>query len=353
MRLLRRSPPCFAADSKRAFLQAAPSSAIPTPAALSAAAGITCGSVSDHAPAATGNYNTEMALVSTQHTVFLPERPVVDFDRYAYRIFAAFGRALQIIEEAPMESSSSDTKTFREPQLSEVFVPQNVCKCEDTEVQDLESFHVQLSSLPQGLQLQSHIQRRQGLEHKWGGQTYTSISALLEDNGTRFAVVLGGPGCGKSSALRDYALRWATAKDSTLPLPILVELNAFAAYLKDGSGNLLQCVAGGGSAMCEMDQSALEARCTSLSSRTLLLLDGLDEIFDADVGALVMREIITLADRSSECVRIVITSRIIGYKPAELCKWGFNHFRCSHSLLHKSPASLKSGTRVPTLMPQL
>jgi hypothetical protein len=256
------------------------------------------------------------------------KRPVVDLNKYADSIIKTFGTGLQITEAMPVESSFSDKTAFKEPQLSEIFVPQDVVICEDSEVASLEASHAELSVLPENMDLADSIQRHREVHSRLEYRAKKSIDNLLAALSTRFSAVLGDPGAGKSSAFRDYALRWAASLErSSSPLPILVELNQFSRWLRlTPGGTILQYVATGGSVSCKMDEAALEARCKSHTSQTVLLLDGLDEVFDVDLRALVIRQVTLLANESGCGVWIVLTSRIIGYDPGKLSPWGFRHF---------------------------
>jgi predicted NACHT family NTPase len=85
---------------------------------------------------------------------------------------------------------------------------------------------------------------------------------------------MGGPGSGKSSALREYVLQWAeTFPSSPVPQPLrlLVELNKYGAMLASNPTHSLEdYIATGG---CNMNKEALVAAFESTTQGALLLLD--------------------------------------------------------------------------------
>jgi formylglycine-generating enzyme required for sulfatase activity len=138
-------------------------------------------------------------------------------------------------------------------------------------------------------------------------------------------VVLGDPGAGKSTLLKVLAL--ALARQEEGPLPILVPLNAYAAALERGEVSLHDFLATYFATRqhCLSDlgplfDAALEA------GQAVVLLDGLDEV-QANRAFLVR----LVQDFAAEHVpeprlgeaplpgnRLVVTSRIVGYRDAPL-----------------------------------
>jgi energy-coupling factor transporter ATP-binding protein EcfA2 len=129
-------------------------------------------------------------------------------------------------------------------------------------------------------------------------------------------IVLGDPGSGKSTMLKYMALR--LAQERRAPLPILLPLNAYAralarkdlnlqAYLAEYFAGRAQGVAALGPLFVE----AIEA------GKAIVLLDGLDEVHSGR-AELVNR----VEDFAHEAIdkgnRVVITSRIVGYRDAPL-----------------------------------
>ena len=124
------------------------------------------------------------------------------------------------------------------------------------------------------------------------------------------------------------ALDWATERDAArraaLPLPLLVELRQFAEHLRRAPGaSLAHFIAVGGNVACRMDYTALAARLALPDPHVLLLLDGLDEVFEEGLREAVLNAVRELP----QSVRVVVSSRMIGYLPSWLHAWDYAHFR--------------------------
>ena len=157
----------------------------------------------------------------------------------------------------------------------------------------------------------------------------SSVMDVLSDFSLRWTVILGSPGSGKSSALRAHLLVWAAASPAQrerLDFPVLVELKKYARDRLPGS-TLLQYMSTGGEARLRLSAAALESMLQPSSGRrVLLLLDGLDEVFDVRLRAQVVEDVQRFVNQHrSAAVRVVLTSRIVGYSGAELQVYDFTH----------------------------
>ena len=132
------------------------------------------------------------------------------------------------------------------------------------------------------------------------------------------AVILGDPGSGKSSLLQYLALEWVEGKTETLPL--LIELREFAI---DPAANFLDFLHRGRGVDWQFDQQKLHQHL--LESSTLVMFDGLDEVFDRTLQSTVIDDIVRFSWQYPKA-QVLVTSRIIGYTPERLQHTGFQHF---------------------------
>ena len=134
---------------------------------------------------------------------------------------------------------------------------------------------------------------------------------------TQQLVILGDPGSGKSSLLQYLALEWVEGKTETLPL--LIELREFAV---SQCSNFLDFLHRGRGVTWQFDQQQLHQHL--LGNPTLVMFDGLDEIFDRTAQSTVVDDIIRFTQQYPQA-KILVTSRIIGYNPERLQHSNFQH----------------------------
>ncbi len=132
------------------------------------------------------------------------------------------------------------------------------------------------------------------------------------------AVILGDPGSGKSSLLQYLALEWVEGKTENLPL--LIELREFAL---NPAANFLEFLHRGRGVDWQFDQQQLHQHL--LEFPTLVMFDGLDEVFDRATQSTIIDDIIRFSQQYPSA-QILVTSRIIGYNPERLEHSGFRHF---------------------------
>ncbi len=150
------------------------------------------------------------------------------------------------------------------------------------------------------------------------GGTGIQSAPFMGDSGGKLAVILGDPGAGKSTLLQYLALEWAEGKTATLPL--LIELRDYALAQVDG---FLEFLHRGRGADWQFDQQQLHQYLQSDS--TLVMFDGLDEVFERSTQLAIIDDMIRFAQQYPKA-QIIITSRIIGYNPERLQHANFRHF---------------------------
>ncbi len=216
--------------------------------------------------------------------------------------------------------------------LWSVFVPQTVRDCQE--------YIPQLFEIPK--EYQQHLHGRGELEdtvldlssesvkHRrknYLDQSPRQVLEVVNDSGIDHLVILGDPGSGKSTLLKSLALEWARIEDVTdryvRPLPLLIELAAydrwdctnrksFVRYLQDAQ------------TVHQLDQLQLD-QMLQRPGGAILLLDGLDEIFEPNRRKAAINDIHRFSNEYP-ATRIIVTSRVIGYEQRQLADAGFRHF---------------------------
>ena len=132
------------------------------------------------------------------------------------------------------------------------------------------------------------------------------------------AVILGDPGAGKSTLLQYLALEWVEGNSD--PLPLLIELRD---YVLAQSTHFLEFLHRGRGADWQFDQQQLHQHL--LENPTLVMFDGLDEVFDLATQSAVINDIIRFTQQYPQ-TRVLVTSRIIGYNPERFQHAEFRQF---------------------------
>jgi NACHT domain/HEAT repeats len=217
-----------------------------------------------------------------------------NLDRYRERLQGSYGR---------LKLGKLESKGKHDIQLVKIFIEQNVRE-------DLPP-----DPSPNPDSDESTQNRRQYLE-----KSPEPVLKVIRDENCQRAVLLGEPGSGKSSLLQYLALDWAEGK--TKRLPLLIELRE-CAIERFGEKNFLDFLSGGASANCTFDRHQLHEYLRTKDS--LVMFDGLDEIFDRKLRESTIGKIVSFATQDYPKAKIVITSRLVGYE-RDLLGVEFQHF---------------------------
>ena len=147
---------------------------------------------------------------------------------------------------------------------------------------------------------------------------------ILEDDRFNYLVLLGDPGSGKSTLLRYLALQWANLEEHELaknPVPLLIELRKFIRESHDYK-TFVEYINKGRTWIGHLNQNELHGWLQR--GWAIALFDGLDEVFDKALREQVISQIHDFTQDYPK-VKVVVTSRIIGYEPHRLKNAEFSH----------------------------
>ncbi|EDX74012.1 NACHT domain family [Coleofasciculus chthonoplastes PCC 7420] len=212
-----------------------------------------------------------------------------------------------------------DPGSYKYPmRLWQVFVPQTVR--EAMPLYDIPRDY--LKRLQEANQLDEQISPEELEQYRemYYRQPIRSVLDILHQPSYPYLVILGDPGSGKSTLAQYVALDWAEKPTKTIPL--LIELRNYA---RDRTlpKTFLEFIHQGAAAICHLNQHRLDE--VLEAGDAFVLFDGLDEIFDPVARDTLITEIIRFTNQYPQ-VRVMVTSRIIGYKAQRLRDAQFRHF---------------------------
>ena len=247
-----------------------------------------------------------------------PAIPGVDLTTYAQRC----RKRWEVVDLSTLAAPGALDSDAELPRLSQVFVPQ-ACR-RSRPAMSLPRDYLE----KQGLDPDDEERLLAELRERWQALERLPALELLARPDARKLVLLGDPGAGKSSLTRYVLLKlleplqpgdgdgWRLALDGTWP--VLVELRDLLAREAEGRcRDLIGYLAYTGETQgFGFDRATLEARLRDQPS--LIIVDGLDEIFSLSRRRAMVEEIVGLESRFPHA-RVLVTSRIAGFdaKPFE------------------------------------
>ncbi|MEQ9368611.1 MAG: NACHT domain-containing protein, partial [Coleofasciculus chthonoplastes F3-SA18-01] len=228
--------------------------------------------------------------------------------------------------------SSLDTTgcAYNQLKLWRLFIPQNVRQVHQglPQVYELPKEHQR--RLRESHLLDADVSLEDLTEYKqvYSQQSIRPIGEIINDKDNYpYLVILGDPGSGKSTLLQYLALDWAnsTPNDANFhPIPLLIELRTYMRNRDAGQcKNFLEFFHDSSGIVCHLNQHQLVEQLQA--GNALVMFDGLDEVFAPGKREDVITDIHRFTNDYPD-VRVIVTSRVIGYKPQRLRDAQFYHF---------------------------
>ena len=239
-------------------------------------------------------------LQLTQNTAQLREvSPGFDIDRYRESLQDCYGYLkLNTLDVTHQQYKLRLWKMFIEQSVREALPPSRYDLRKETQRKLVESPQLESDLSTEDLELY----RREYVQ-----KTARPVLEVLEEPTNQLAVVVGDPGSGKSTLLQFLALKWAEAPNDELPL--LVELREYTQE-HNSITSFLEYFHQGARTICRLDRLDVDDLLRKGQAR--VMFDGLDEVFDPSIRSKIVTEIIRFTNEYPK-VRVVVTSRIVGY----------------------------------------
>ncbi|MEH1848206.1 MAG: HEAT repeat domain-containing protein, partial [Nostoc sp.] len=229
-----------------------------------------------------------------------------------------------------LDSLDTSGYAYNELKLWGIFTAQNVREAHQVlpQVHELPKEH--LRRLRESEQVEAEVELEELERHKrvYFEQPIRSVLDVVnKKQDYKYLVILGDPGSGKSTLLQFLALNWAESPlDNviSLPIPLLIELRTYMRRREDKEcNNFLEFFHQCSGAVHHLNQLELDKQLKA--GNALVMFDGLDEVFDPGKREDVITDIHRFTNDYPD-VQVIVTSRIIGYKPQRLLNAEFRHF---------------------------
>ena len=229
-----------------------------------------------------------------------------------------------------LDSLDTTVYDYRERlKVWQIFIAQNVRECQEFLPQVYEIPKEHQKRLRESNELEAEVDPEEWERYKqvYYQQPIRSVLDVVNDpQNYPYAVILGDPGSGKSTLLQYIALNWARSPLNNVisqPIPLLIELRSYKRDRISGQCKDFLEFFHKGNVICRLNQHQLNERLKA--GKVLVMFDGLDEVFEPTQREEVITDIHRFTNEYPN-VRVIVTSRIIGYKPRQLKDAEFRHF---------------------------
>ncbi|MBE8969613.1 HEAT repeat domain-containing protein [Nostocales cyanobacterium LEGE 12452] len=229
-----------------------------------------------------------------------------------------------------LDSLDTSGYAYNELKLWKIFTAQNVRETHQVLAQVHELPKEHLRRLRESDQVEAEVELEELERHKrvYFEQPIRSVLDVVnKKQDYKYIVILGDPGSGKSTLLQFMALNWAESPLNnviSLPIPLLIELRTYMRRREDKEcNNFLEFFHQCSGAVHHLNQLELDKQLKA--GNALVMFDGLDEVFDPGKREDVITDIHRFTNDYPD-VQVIVTSRIIGYKPQRLLNAEFRHF---------------------------
>ncbi len=231
---------------------------------------------------------------------------------------------------ANLKLDSLDTTgcAYNELRLWRMFIPQNVREVHQI-IPELTKEQLRRLQASDQLDAEIELEKLESYKSLYVEQPLHSVLDIFQNKQTyKYIVILGDPGSGKSTLLQYQALDWVEQtldkREFNLPIPLLIELRTYMRNHNDGHcQNFLEFYHQSPGCLCHLNQRKLHEQLKA--GNALVMFDGLDEVFDPRKREDVVTAIHRFTNEYPN-VQVIVTSRVIGYKPQQLRDAGFQHF---------------------------
>ena len=217
----------------------------------------------------------------------------------------------------------------RQLTVKEIFIPQNARYCQEYLPKDYELPKEFQKLLRERGDIAAEVSQQdlERYQQAYTQQQTRSVIEVINDVNYRYLVILGDPGSGKSTLLKYLGLQWAKLSPNQLssqPIHLLIELRKYNRSKDEKEcNNFLEFMECGSSWIGHLNKSILHEWLQA--GRAVVMFDGLDEVFEVEKRNRIVDQIHNFTQIYSK-VKVLVTSRIIGYQQQRLKNAEFHHF---------------------------